>query len=237
MPRSIIDAVKNYNPKTPAQQRVKAFMLTNIDQLASLSFDDIAQMSSVSQPTVTRVVRNMGFENSHSLRAAAAAAARPLLGRPDLERVVKAAAIMRKSEDIFIFAPAEMDPEIVKIFKNVFPKDVRLPMKPNILARKNPAWKTPQRFQEDDCALIIAIRSLPAGWDFETEIKNACDNQATVIVLQATDFELREKIPQSCRERVQIISLGLADDVHDDLAIIMLAAAIIEIRQAAAVSA
>lgn len=191
-----------------------------------MSFDDIADAVGVSQPTVTRMMRQLGYASALEWRVAAALQE---TGRLHPDQIRCAAAMIHAGHDLHIFVPEVLDRAVEDIFKRAFPKtDVHLPMKPQIIRRRD-VRTTPQRFNEGDAALILAISALPVGYDFEAEIRNASACSVPVLLIQAVTFAIPWK-----KEAVQVVSLGLEADMHDALAAIHLAAAVAEIRQRAA---
>jgi hypothetical protein len=101
-------------------------------------------------------------------------------------------------------------------------------MKPQIVRRRD-VKTTPQRFNEGDAALILAVTALPEGYDFQAEFENAQAQGVRVLLLQAVTFDV-PGMPEQC----EVFSLGLNPEVHEALAAIYLAAAVAEIRTRAA---
>jgi hypothetical protein len=102
-------------------------------------------------------------------------------------------------------------------------------MKPQIARRG--IRNTPQRFNEGDAALVLAVKDLPDGYDFQAEFRNAQEHRVPVLILQATTFEVPD-IPDGS----ETLSLSLAPDVYEAIAGIHLAAAAAEIRTRAALA-
>jgi hypothetical protein len=191
-----------------------------------MSFDDIAGAAGVSQPTVTRITRRLGYANSHEWRVAAAL---NVPGRLHPEQVRWGAELLRTGDDLHIFAPECLDLAVADLFRRVYPKtDVALPMKPQIVRRRD-VKTTPQRFNEGDAALILAVTALPEGYDFQAEFENVQAQGGRILLLQAVTFDVPGR-PEQC----EVFSLGLNPDVHEALAAIYLAAAVAEIRTRAA---
>lgn len=225
MARNFTEALRSYGPATEDQARLLAYLRDHRDRLPQMSFDEIARAVGVSQPTVTRVTRQLGYANAHELRAAAAL---DMPGRLHPEQVRRGAELIRSGDDLHIFAPEHLDGVVRGLFKHVFPKtDVELPMKPQLVWRG--ARHTPQRFNEGDAALVLAVSALPDGYDFQVEFRNARAQGVPVLILQATSFEVPD-LPDGS----EVFSLGLAPDVHEELGAIFLAAAAAEIRARAA---
>lgn len=228
MTRDFAEALRSHAPATEDQARLLSFLRDHRDRLAQLSFDEIARAAGVSQPTVTRVTRQLGYANAHELRVAASL---DLPGRLHPEQVRRGAELIQSGDDLFIFAPECLDQAVESLFKRVFRKtDVMLPMKPQIIGRRD-VKSTPQRFNEGDAALIFAVSALPGGYDFQAEFRNAQEQGVPVLILQAATFDIPDRPEGSA-----VFSLGLAPDVHEDLAVIFLAAAAAEIRTRAAVA-
>jgi hypothetical protein len=220
------EALRSYAPATEDQGRLLAFLRDHRDGLPQMSFDEVARAAGVSQPTVTRVARQLGYANAHEFRVAAAL---DVPGRLHPEQVRRGAELIRLGDDLHIFAPACLDQPVESLFKRVFRKtNVELPMKPQIIRRRD-VKTTPQRFNEGDAALILAVAALPEGYDFQAEFRNAQEQGVPVLLLQAVTFDVPER-----PERSEVFSLGLAPDVHEALAAICLAAAVAEIRARAA---
>lgn len=227
MAHSLAEALRAAVPVTEDQARLLTFMREHRDRLPQMSFDEIARASGVSQPTVTRMTRKLGYANALELRAAAAL---DMPGRLHPEQVRRGAELIRCGDDLHVFAPEHLDGAVRDLFKRAFPKtDVELPMKPQ-LARRG-VRNTPQRFNEGDAALVLALRSLPEGYDFQTEFRNAQEHGVPIQILQATTFEVPDRPDGS-----EVFSLGLAQDVHEVLAGIYILAAAAEIRARAALS-
>lgn len=130
MARNFTEALRSYRPATEDQARLLAYLRDHRDRLPQMSFDEIARAVGVSQPTVTRVTRQLGYANSHELRAAAAL---DMPGRLHPEQVRRGAELIRSGDDLHIFAPERLDGAVRGLFKHVFPKtDVELPMKPQL---------------------------------------------------------------------------------------------------------
>lgn len=228
MMRNFAEALRSCIPATGDQARLLAFLRDHRDLLSQMSFDEIARAAGVSQPTVTRVTRQLGYANAHEFRVAAAL---DMPGRLHPEQVRRGAEMIGSGDDLHIFAPACLDQAVDGLFKRVFRKtDVELPMKPQVI-RRRVVRSTPQRFNEGDAALIFAVSALPDGYDFEAELRNAQEQGVSVLLLQAVTFDVPE-MPEGS----EVFSLGQAPDVHEDLAAIYLAAAAAEIRARAALS-
>lgn len=228
MVRNLKDALLSYAPMTADQARLVTFLRDHRDRLPLMSFDEIARAAGVSQPTVTRITRQLGYKNSHEWRVAAAL---DMPGRLHPEQVRRGAELIRSGDDLYVFAPECLDQAVEGLFKRVFRKgDVELPMKPQII-RRRVVRSTPQRFNEGDAALIFAVSALPDGYDFHTEFRNAQEQGVPVLILQAATFDIPDR-----PEGIEVFSLGLAPDVHEDLAAIFLAAAAAEIRAWAALA-
>lgn len=229
MALSLAEALRAAVPATEDQARLLTFMREHRDRLPQLSFDEIARASGVSQPTVTRMTRKLGYANALELRAAAAAAM-DVPGRLPPEQVQRGAELLRSGDDLHVFAPEHLDGAVRGIFRLAFPKtDVELPMKPQIARRG--IRNTPQRFNEGDAALVLAVNNLPDGYDFQAEFRNAQMLGVPVLILQATTFEV-PGIPDGS----EALSLSLAPDVYEAIAGIHLAAAAAEIRTRAALA-
>lgn len=223
MSRPILEALDIFIPAGPAEARVADFLRDNLYRLATLSLDDIAAAAGASQPTATRVLRGLGYRNAIELRTAAAL---NFPGRLHPEQVRRAAAAIASANDLFIFAPVEMDEHIHTLFNEVFKKtDVALPMKPQIMQRRTPPMRVPERYNYDDAALILAIRGLPDGFNLEMECRNARTAGAPVILLQSSNF--------TCDGSSLILSLGLCPSTPDRLAALCLAATVADIRMEA----
>lgn len=227
MAHSLVEALRAAVPATEDQARLLTFIRDHRDRLPRMSFDEIARASGVSQPTVTRMTRQLGYANAHELRAAAAM---DVPGRLHPEQVRRGAELIRSGDDLHVYAPEHLDGAVRDLFKRVFPKTgVELPMKPQ-LARRG-VRNTPQRFNEGDAALVLAVNDLPDGYDFQAEFGNAQMQGVPVLILQAARFDVPGRPDGS-----EILSLGLAPDVHEALAAIHLAAAAAEIRARAALA-
>lgn len=222
MTRNFAEALRSYAPVTEDQGRLLTFLRDHRDQLPRMSFDDIARAAGVSQPTVTRLTRQLGYANAHEWRVGAAL---DVPGRLHPEQVRRGAELIRWGYDLYIFAPECLDRDVERLFGRVYRKTaVELPMKPQII-RRRVVRSTPQRFNEGDAALIFAVKALPDGYDFQAEFRNAQEQGVPVLLLQAVTFDVPE-MPRGG----QVFSLGLASDVHEDLAAIYLAATAAEIR-------
>lgn len=227
MAHNLAEALRGAVPATEDQTRLLTFMRDHRDRLPRMSFDDIARASGVSQPTVSRMTRQLGYANAHEWRVAAAL---DVPGRLHPEPVRRGAELIRPGDDLHVFAPESLDTAVSDIFKRAFPKtDVELPMKPQLVRRG--VRNTPQRFNEGDAALVLALSGLPEGYDFQTEFRNAQAQGVPVLLLQAVTFEVPDRPAGS-----EILSLGLSPDVHEALAGIHLAAAAAEIRARAALA-
>lgn len=227
MTRDFAEALRSYAPVTEDQAPLLSFLRDHRDRLAQMSFDEIARAAGVSQPTVTRLTRQLGYTNAHELRVAAAL---DMPGRLHPEQVRRGAELIRSGDDLYVFAPEILDRTMRDLFKHVFPKtNVELPMKPQLPWRG--VRNTPQRFNEGDAALILAVTELPDGYDFQAEFRNAQEQGVPVLILQAATFDVPDR-----PEGSEVFSLGLAPDVHEDLAAIFLAAAAAEIRARAALA-
>lgn len=228
MTRNFAEALRSCTPATGDQARLLSFLRNHRDRLAQLSFDEIARAAGVSQPTVTRMVRQLGYANAHELRVAAAL---DMPGRLHPEQIRRGAELIRSGDDLHIFAPECLDRAMEDLFKRVFRKtDVELPMKPQII-RRRVVRSTPQRFNEGDAALIFAVSALPDGYDFHAEFRNAQEQRVPVLILQAATFDVPGR-----PEGSEVFSLGLGPDIHEALAAIYLAAAVAEIRACAALA-
>ena len=228
MKRNFSEALRSYAPVTEDQARLLAYLRDHRDRLPQMSFDEIARAVGVSQPTVTRLTRQLGYANAHEWRVAAAL---NVPGRLHPEQVRRGAELIRSGDDLHIFAPECLDQAVESLFKRVFRKtDVVLPMKPQII-RRRVVRSTPQRFNEGDAALIFAVSALPDGHDFQAEFRNAEEQGVPVLVLQAVTFDIPDRPEENA-----VFSLGLTPDVHEDLAAIYLAAATAEIRARAALA-
>jgi hypothetical protein len=224
--RSLTEALRSYTPATEDQARLLMFLREHRDRLPQMSFDEIAQGARVSQPTVTRITRQLGYENALEWRVAAVLG---MPGRLHPEQVRRGAALVRSGDDLHIFAPECLDRPVEDLFKRIFPKsDINLPMKPQLIRRRD-VKTTPQRFNEGDAALILAVSALPEGYDFQVELRNAQAQGVPVLLLQAVTFDV-----PGLPEGSEVFSLGLAADIHEALAAIHLAAAVAEIRARAA---
>ena len=227
MAHNFEEALRSYTPVTKDQVRLIAFLRDHRVRLPQMSFDDIARAAGVSQPTVTRITRQLGYKNSHEWRVAAAL---DIPGRLHPEQVRQGAELIGAGDDLYIFAPECLDPAVRDLFKRAFPKtNVELPMKPQLAGRG--VKTTPQRFNEGDAALILAVNALPAGYNFEAEFRNAQAQGVPVLLLQAVPFDVPDR-PEGCA----VFSLGLVPDIHEALAAIYLAAAAAEIRARAALN-
>lgn len=225
MAHSLAEALRVAVPATEDQGRLLAFLRDHRDGLPRMSFDEVARAAGVSQPTVSRMTRQLGYANAHEWRVAAAL---DVPGRLHPEQVRRGAELIRSGDDLYVFAPEILDRTIRDLFKHVFPKtNVELPMKPQLPWRG--ARNTPQRFNEGDAALILAVTALPDGYDFSAEFRNAKEQGVPVLLLQAVTFDVPGR-----PEGSELFSLGLAPDVHEALAGIYLAAAAAEIRACAA---
>lgn len=228
MTRGFAEALCSYAPVTEDQARLLSFLRNHRDRLPQMSYDEIARAAGVSQPTVTRLTRRLGYANAHELRVAASL---DMPGRLHPEQVRRGAELIRSGDDLHIFAPECLDQAVESLFKRAFRKtDVMLPMKPQII-RRRVVRSTPQRFNEGDAALIFAVRALPDGYDFQAEFRNAQEQGVPVLILQAVPFDIPDRPGGS-----EVFSLGLASDVHQDLAAIFLAAAAAELRARAALA-
>lgn len=226
--RNLEEALRSYAPMTAEQARLVNFLRDHRDRLSQMSFDEIGLAAGVSQPTVTRITRQLGYRNSHEWRVAAAL---DVPGRLHPEQVRKGANLVRSGDDLHIFAPECLDRAVEDLFKRVFPKtDVELPMKPQIIRRRD-VRTSPQRFNEGDAALILAVSALPAGYDFEAEFQNAQEQGVPILLLQAVTFDVPGRA-----EGCEVFSLDLEPDVHEALATIYIAAAVAEIRARAALT-
>lgn len=226
--RNLKDALRSYAPLTADQERLLTFLRDHRERLPLMSFDEIARAAGVSQPTVTRITRQLGYKNSHEWRVAAAL---DMPGRLHPEQVRRGAELVRSGDDLHIFAPECLDRAVEDLFKRVFRKtDAEHPMKPQIIRRRD-IRTTPQRFNEGDAALILAVNALPAGYDFEAEFRNARALGIPTLLLQAVTFD----VPDTS-EGCEVFSLGLEPDVHEALATIYIAAAVAEIRARAALN-
>lgn len=224
MPHSLQEALSSFRPHTPGQARVQAFLSRNLHRLATLSLDDIAESAGVSQPTVTRAIRNLGYANSLELRTAASL---HLPGRLAHDQVRRAAALIRNCNDLYIYAPEQMDDAVATLFKTIFPKtDVRLPMKPQIVRRYPAHYRTPRRvFSDDDAALFLALSGQPEGYHLEHEVRNACVCGASVLLVHTAAIGF-PGIDEACHR----FSLGLSSETNEALSIVYLTAAVAEIR-------
>ncbi|TQM91490.1 hypothetical protein [Roseinatronobacter monicus] len=228
MPRDLHAALKGFEPATETQARIKEYMLGNVHRLAILSLDDIADATGTSQPSVTRVMRMLGYHNSIEYRTAASLF---VPGRLAPDEVRRAADLIRTGDDLYVYAPPAMDQAVKDLFLIAFPKpaDKTQPLKPQIIAPRTKFRVTPQRFNEGDAALILALSEFPAGYDFDAECRNAEVRNVPVVLLQAVPFEVSEAI----RDRCHVLSMGLSPEVLTPLAVIYLAAAVAEIRHLA----
>lgn len=227
MTRNFAEALHSYTPVTGDQARLLAFLRDHRDRLPQMSFDEVARAAGVSQPTVTRLTRQLGYANAHELRVAASL---DVPGRLHPEQVRRGAELLRSGDDLHIFAPEYLDDPVRDLFKCVFPKtDVDLPMKPQ-LARRG-VRNTPRRFNDGDAALVLAVHELPEGYDFQAEFRNAQEQEVPVLILQAATFVVPGRPDGS-----EVFSLGLEPDTHEALAVIFLTAAAAEIRSRAALA-
>lgn len=225
MTRDFAEALRSYAPVTGDQARLLAFLRDHRDRLPQLSFDEIARAAGVSQPTVTRLTRRLGYANAHEWRVAADL---DMPGRLHPEQVRRGAELVRSGDDLHIFAPECIDRAVEDLFKRVFRKtDAEHPMKPQIIRRRD-VRTTPQRFDEGDAALIFAVSALPDGYDFQAEFRNAQEQGVPTLILQAATFVVPGRPDGS-----EVFSLGLEPDIHEALAAIFLAAAAAEIRSRA----
>lgn len=201
-------------------------MIQHIEQLSSLSLDDIAAETGTGQPMVTRVMRNLGYKNSLELRAAAVTIHQP--GRLPIGQVKRAADLIRGTNDLFIFAPAIMDGLVDDIFRKAFPKTlVTLPMKPQIQPRRENRRSTANIFGDDDAMLILAIDGLPEGYDFEAVLQHAEYRSVTALTLQAISFDT------GLGDLGHVFSLSLDTEVPETLAALYLVTMAAEIRHLA----
>jgi DNA-directed RNA polymerase subunit H (RpoH/RPB5) len=228
MAHNFAEALRGAVPATEEQARLLTFLRDHRDQLPRMSYDAIARASGVSQPTVSRITRHLGYANAHEWRVAASL---DMPGRLHPEQVRRGAELVRSGDDLHVFAPECLDRALDDLFKRAFPKgDVMLPMKPQLIRRRD-VKTTPQRFNEGDVALILAVAALPEGYDFRAEFLNAQAQGVPVLLLQAVNFEVPGR-----PEGGEILSLGLAPSVHEAVASIYLAAAAAEIRTRAALA-
>ena len=72
MTRKFAEALRSYAPATEDQGRLLALLPDHRDRLPQMSFHEVARAAGVSQPTVTRVARHLGYANAHEFRVAAA---------------------------------------------------------------------------------------------------------------------------------------------------------------------
>lgn len=225
MPPDLLAQLQGFEPKNDGQRRISTFLIQNLARLSSLSLDDIAAATATSQPTVTRMFRALGYDNALALRTAAA------LHRPGclaVDQVRQAAALLRQADDLYIYAPPVMDGAVDALFRDVFRKtDVAQPMKPQIQRRRNLPHRTANNFDKGDGILVLAVAALPGGYDFDAVFRHAAERSVSVVILQATPFEIRQPGPP------HVFSLNLEADVHEQLATIHLASAVAEIRAVA----
>ncbi len=137
---------------------------------------------------------------------------------------------LRGASDLYIYAPPELDNMIGAIFEKAFPK-IRsdLPLKPQILRRRDGFRSTPQRFNSDDAALVLCLRELPTGFDFATEAANADSRGVPFIVIQAASFVLDDRLADTCH----VLALDLPPELPSELLALQLASAVAEIRMVA----
>lgn len=228
MPRDLHAALRDFLPTTDNQRRISAFLLDNLYLLPGLSLDDIAAATATSQPSVTRVMRKLGYDKSVEFRTAASLF---VPGRLAPDEVRRAADLIRAGDDLYLYAPRAMDRVVADLFREVFPKseDLSQPLKPQIIPPRDTFRSTPQRFNEGDAALILAVSELPAGYDVEAECQHARARDVPVVLLQAVPFDVPDAISACCH----VLSLGLSAETPTPLAVIYLAAALAEIRHLA----
>lgn len=225
MPHDLQARLSAFTGKSDGQRRIQTFMRENPARLSAMSFDDIATATGTSQPTVTRVVRKLGYDNSLALRVAAATS-QP--GRLTADQLRRAAGLIRNAGDLYIYAPPVMDRYVDDIFTSVFPKtDVTSPMKPKIQKRRDRPSRTANIFDEGDAMLVLGISGLPEGYDFEALFQHAADRHVAALILQAVPFEVDYPA-------LNMVSLGLHGSVHEALAALYLGAAVADIRGVAA---
>lgn len=220
MPEPLAEALSTFVPDGPAQQRVADVLRTRRDRLAGMSLDDIALEARVSQPTVTRVMRGLGYRNALELRTAAA---EDMPGRLHPSAVRRAAALIAPADDLFIFAQPALNAHVRLIFSEVFPKlSSSAAMKPQIVKYREPPASVWPRFNQEDAVLVLAMSSLPSGFDLLSEFANARAEGAPSLVVQAVSFP--------CPQADLVLSLDLPADTHDGLAALLLGAAVAQIR-------
>lgn len=226
MPHNLPAQLRSFRAKTDVQRRIQAFLRDNLALLNSLSLDEIADATGTSQPSVTRVMRELGYDNSLALRTAAA---QHQPGRLSPGQVREAGDLMRRADDLHIYCPSELDAGMKTLFGGVFRKtDTGCPMKPQVRRRRDLPHRTANTFNDGDGMLVIGVDALPEGYDFDVLFQHAAERSVTVIILQAVAFEMAPS------GSLNVFCLELQPDTHRDLATVYLTAGVADIRSAAA---
>lgn len=197
MPQNIHARLVESDPRNVGQQRIKQFFLQNLTRLRSLSFDEIAAETHTSQPTVTRFVRRLGYENSLDFRAACATHLPD--GRLTAAEVQKIAELIWSKDSLLLYG----GPAITKAITNF------VNLEWSELGPRIQDLNVSPSQNGNEVLLIPALSDLPSDLGLEETFREANEKNNKIIILQVVDFMV-----EGATEDVLTFSLHLDPQLH-----------------------
>jgi hypothetical protein len=192
MPQDLHARLVDSNPSNDGQRRIKQFLLQNLAGLRSLSLDEIAAETQTSQPTVTRFVKRLGYENSLDFRAACAT--HQLEGRLTAAEVQKTAELIWSKSSLRLYGLANLTKSTAQLLAKLSSRPDPQVQDSNVAPSQG----------YNDVFLIVALKELPPDFDLASMILEARETNSKIVILKATDI-----VVEGATEDVLQLSLHL----------------------------